>query len=147
EFALVRSEAFEDLPRAADAAPGRATAAYAAIGGEPWLEARRVAEIGGVAPGQRWLRARLTDTVGALVAERLVTVAVSGNVVVTLVITRDCVDVACPGPGDPSSRTTCFAGHCVEPTCSVEHPEACGDPECTTAAECPAPAASCAEAA
>jgi hypothetical protein len=65
--------------------------------------------------------------------------------VITVLLTRDCEGVECPLAGDDASQAACLAGRCVDAGCSEETPELCGEPECSSAAECAAaPIASCA---
>lgn len=42
----------------------------------------------------------------------------------TIVVTRDCQGVTCPGDGPPSA-TACLNGRCVPPDCSIESPGEC----------------------
>lgn len=147
EFTSVRVELFDGVPRPSDRAGGRRARAHVAAGGRAWLASERVAEIGGLAARTYWVRIELRDGLERSVASRLATVSVRGNVVVTVVITRDCIDVICPGPGDDPARTACFGGTCVEPSCTVESSAACGEAECRTSTDCSSPPAPCADAA
>ena len=79
---------------------------------------------------------------GAVVLERVANVAAGGEVVgVTLVLSRDCRGVECPGAeGDPAFEA-CFGGACAPPECSDEQPELCPttcetDEDCVPAADC-----------
>jgi len=105
----------------------------------------RVAELEGVPSGSARLRVMLFRGDDAMLAERVVTLDVDGATAVTVVVTRDCEEVACPGTADPTALSACLGGRCVDPRCTVETPEACGDAECASNADCPPPAASCAE--
>ncbi len=102
--------------------------------GEDFDRGRRVAEFPNVATGDRRVRVELVQR-GAVVLARRVAVRVETRIAVTVVITRDCRGVTCPGDGS-ASATECLSGACVEPGCTPETPEACGPPTCTSDAEC-----------
>src|SRR5688500_16353928 len=68
--------------------------------GQPYLEGVRVAEVATIQPGAATVRVALRDSADAIVTERVVRATVRGSYVVTVVITRDCVGVECPGEGD-----------------------------------------------
>ncbi|MFK8003456.1 MAG: hypothetical protein AB8H86_28050 [Polyangiales bacterium] len=81
---------------------------------------------------------------GALVIARQVSVIVQSAVTVaTVVITRDCRGVMCPGLGNPL-LASCLGGECTDPRCTVETPEFCPEGTCFTESDCPAHA--CAQA-
>lgn len=80
---------------------------------------------------------------GRDVQSRALRVHVDGAVVRTLLMTRDCGGVACPGTGDPSA-VACLGGRCVDPSCTEEDPTACGPRACTSDGDCPASAVACA---
>jgi hypothetical protein len=103
---------------------------------DDFLRGVRIAELGGVARGPQRLRVSLLGPAGDAVLVRDLTVEVNGRVVVTVVMTRSCLGVACPGPGDPPSHEACFGGRCVDPGCSAERPEACGTEDCNVDLEC-----------
>lgn len=74
---------------------------------------------------------------GALVIARQVSVIVQSAVTVaTVVITRDCRGVMCPGVGNPL-LASCLGGECTDPRCTVETPEFCPPGTCFTDADCP----------
>jgi hypothetical protein len=102
----------------------------------------RVAELRALALGSYRARVELLDVHGAVLVERGVDVLLSGNLSMRVVVTRDCVSVACPGPGDAADRTECLGGRCVVPTCFV--PSECMSRECETDGDCPTPGVSCA---
>lgn len=99
----------------------------------------RIAEIAGVKRGTATLRVALIGPSGEVAIEREVRVRVEERVLVTVVLTRSCQGVACPGPADPETLTACLGGQCVDPRCAAEEPEACGTPMCATDSECTAP--------
>lgn len=103
----------------------------------------RVAEFEKVRTGAYEVRVDLLDAAGVTVASRTVSVAVSADTAVTLVITRSCRGVTCPASGDPATATSCLGGICVEPSCTPENPDRCPDPDCTTASDCGTPPQSC----
>jgi len=103
---------------------------------QDYVDGLRVAEFGEVTPGTRWLRVSLVDVAGEVTASRVTLVRVSGDVGVTVVITRECAGVVCPAPSDAPERTTCSGGRCVDPACGVDGAASCDPANCTTDAEC-----------
>ncbi|MFO0684135.1 MAG: hypothetical protein U0234_18930 [Sandaracinus sp.] len=81
---------------------------------------------------------------GATVLTRHVTREVVGRTVVSVLMTRDCQGVSCPGAAD-ATAVECLGGRCVSPECDEEHPELC-DAECHVDADCLVPSAACAPA-
>lgn len=72
---------------------------------------------------------------GVEVISRRASVSIRAPITVaTVLITRDCEDVACPN--DNPSFDSCLGGECVDPRCTVETPEFCPPPECTTNSAC-----------
>ncbi len=78
-----------------------------------------------------------------VVQTRTLRVRVEGDVLRTLLVTRDCGGVSCPSAGDPSALA-CLGGRCVDPHCSPEDPTACGTPVCTIDGDCAQSAVACA---
>lgn len=101
--------------------------------GEDWLAGVRVADIdpvsGEVALTVRGLR------LGRVVVERPVLVRVSGRRAVTVTLSRDCRDVRCPGPDDPSA-VACRGGRCVDPSCTEDRSDPACAPDCALDADC-----------
>ncbi|MCZ7686092.1 MAG: hypothetical protein M5U28_47960 [Sandaracinaceae bacterium] len=128
EFVLVRTQRIS--------APGGAPIETEASVGERFLDGRRVAELGGLPEGTHTVQVELLDAAGAVVAGRTVNVLVRGPTAATVLITRDCALVACPGAEDPPDAITCVGGRCAVPECTPENPEACPEPECTSDAQC-----------
>ncbi|RLB46954.1 MAG: hypothetical protein DRJ42_26480, partial [Deltaproteobacteria bacterium] len=64
---------------------------------------------------------------------------------VTVLMTRDCRGVACPGAGDDPLEAACLGGRCVDERCTPETPEFCPAPECGTSAECTDMISDCAD--
>ncbi len=115
---------------------GTSKRSFTPAGTEGYLPQRTVAELSVMPDGYR-LGVSLLDASGASLIERPVLLDVRENLSVTVPITRSCLNVQCPD-GD-----ACFAGQCVDPRCSVEAPEFCGDgvlcdedAECTSVASC-----------
>lgn len=89
------------------------------------------------------VRVRLRRPNGSLLIEQNVRVAVVGNYVLRVHITRDCLGVECPNAGSPEN-IACLAGRCVDPRCSQASPEYCPAVVfCNDAADC-SPVAECA---
>ncbi|GEM_PF-844087 len=122
------------------------TSIYDASASDDFLTGIRVATLEGVSHGNHTVRARLLAADGRRLASRLVSVNVDGPKTVTLIFTRDCAAVECPGDGDAADATECLGGQCVTPECSPENPDACGTAQCTTDDDCPAPSVGCARA-
>ncbi|MFT5356005.1 MAG: hypothetical protein ACI9KE_003227 [Polyangiales bacterium] len=76
---------------------------------------------------------------GVLIIARQVSVIVQSAVTIaTVVITRDCRGVMCPGAGDNPLLASCLGGQCADPRCTVETPEFCPVGTCFAAADCAA---------
>ncbi|MEM9072828.1 MAG: hypothetical protein AAGE52_30255, partial [Myxococcota bacterium] len=103
----------------------------------------RIAEYTGLAAGNYDVQVQLLDANGLTVAERGTTVSIQTDTAVTVVMTRSCQGISCPGPGDAESATACVGGECVNPTCTPETPESCPVAQCTTAEDCGRPPQSC----
>ena len=110
---------------------------------DDYIAGRRVAELE-MGEGTLGLRVSLLSSSGAVVLERRAVVDVRGSRGLVVVLSRVCQSVDCPRAGDPANATVCAGMRCVPPECTSVSPEACGEPECTTGADCPAVAA-CAE--
>ncbi len=101
-----------------------------------YLPAARVGDLEGITPGNYRLEMSVSNSSnGRIVTERPVLVQVESNLSVTVPITRSCVEVACP-PRDDPEKIACLGGQCVDPRCSVEAPQFCGDALCTNDADC-----------
>lgn len=70
---------------------------------------------------------------GATAASQAAVFTLSGDQVITLIISRDCVDVTCPMAADPGA-TSCLGGRCVDPECALVEAECAV--QCTNASEC-----------
>ena len=110
-----------------------------------YVRGERVATLDTSGMGEVVVRGTLVGPSGEVIAERRISVSLDQRSAVTFVFSRSCEALQCPLEGAPSA-TECQGGFCVPPECSPETPEACGPAECESAAECPAPAATCADA-
>ena len=119
------------------------TAETPALRGDDYLDGRRVADFDALVAGSRTVDVALLDASRAVVAERRVQVTLTESLGVTVVVTRDCRGVSCPGVADDPTHVACNGGHCVDPGCTPETPELCGDMGCASDADCP-PRSSCA---
>jgi len=105
------------------------TRSYEVSPGDDFLSAAaRVSEIE-LRRGVVELEVQLLDRDSRTVARRRAVVQLGQVTSATLVVSSACVDIDC-GP------MACLAGECVDPTCTEENPEACGegcrsDTECT----------------
>lgn len=91
-----------------------------------------------VAAGTYGLVVNLYRPDGTLLASRTTIVTVDADLSVTVLFTRDCDGVACPGPADATTATECVGGRCVQPGCGPDHPELCGEPDCVGDGDCAA---------
>ncbi len=111
-----------------------------------YIDGEHVADYSKIGKGLFAVRVELLDGAGRPVAQGRELVEVkTATQAVTVVITRDCRGVQCPGAGDSPSSVACLGGRCVDPQCTPETPQYCPMPACMTAADC-APRAACATA-
>lgn len=109
---------------------------HAADASGDYVRGVRVADLTDLAPGDYTIRVSLVDPRGSTFIRRSVRLQVSGSHAVTVLISRSCRDVMCPGPADAPEATECSGGHCVDPTCRPEEPESCLPPTCTADDAC-----------
>ncbi|QQR90797.1 MAG: VCBS repeat-containing protein [Myxococcales bacterium] len=134
EFSLVRTELFEG-------ALGAEGTAYRVLDDQvPAQDADLISGLTlgafeNVEPEVVTVRVSLLDGSGESVVARPVQIKTADLQSVTIVITRDCQNVTCPGPDDPI-LLACLSGACVDPRCSPETPELCGQPSCTEDSDC-----------
>ncbi len=141
EFSAVRTEVI----RPADTPGGletRRSAETPASASDDFVSGQRVGEFLLSAVGDRIVRTSLLDSSGAVVIARDTRVNITESLGLTVLITRSCRGVMCPGATDDARATQCLGGSCVRPECSVENPAACGNVECGTDTEC-APSVEC----
>jgi len=110
--------------------------------GQSVFEGRRIAEYGGLGPGTHTVDVDMLDATGTIATRRVV-VELRESTGITVLITRDCAGVTCPGSGDDGSATQCHGGRCVADSCAPEVLDDCGDAECTVDGDCP-PGPTCA---
>jgi len=104
-----------------------------------WGMGVRVAEVPALPSGRYRATVSALGAGGEVRVERPVSLIVEdGTVVVTVLLTRDCVDVVCPDPGGDPAATACVAGRCVAEECVEERAESCAIDECETDTDCPA---------
>lgn len=100
-----------------------------------WFEGVVVGEL--VLPdGPQELTVELLDADGLPVDARPVELELARDATVTVVFTRDCPDVSCPGADDDASASACFGGGCVAPSCTLQTPASCDIGECSANADC-----------
>ncbi|MEQ9076456.1 MAG: hypothetical protein RLP09_21550 [Sandaracinaceae bacterium] len=107
-----------------------------ALPGEDYLSGVRIAQMDGVPTGSLAVEVTLYDMLNVPVISRTVVVRLAQAHAVTVLITDSCRDVTCPGAGDDPSFSACVGGRCVDPRCSPETPEFCGDGGCSSDGEC-----------
>ncbi|MFK7992228.1 MAG: RCC1 domain-containing protein [Sandaracinaceae bacterium] len=105
--------------------------------GEDFSRGVRLAELLVVPSVRRRVQLVLFDVAGEPSIASTVVVRQSEDQVVTVVITRDCRSVSCPGPGDDAGATRCLAGRCTVPECVTGAEESCPEPECAADVDCP----------
>ncbi|MBX3269383.1 MAG: hypothetical protein KF729_03935 [Sandaracinaceae bacterium] len=66
----------------------------------------------------------------------LARIAAGAGSTTTVLLTRDCRGVSCPGSGDPAANTECHGGACVPRACSPERDGACPPPPCSRDSDC-----------
>ncbi len=142
EFARVETS----VAGASGASAGATRIDGAASYGEDFLSGRSIADLTGLDSGRADVQVRLLDASGRLVVARRTIVEVSGRFAVTVIITRDCRSVSCPGVGGDPNATQCLGGRCVPPECSPDALVTCGGALCAADSDCPQPAAHCARA-
>ena len=117
-----------------------------AISGENWgTSPKRVARFEGIEDDSVTARVQLF-LAGEVVVERPFVSALSGTTGVTVVLTRRCVGIACPGDGTPN-QTACLGQRCVDPRCLTGDESLCNEhpPECEIDSQCPQPVCATAE--
>lgn len=96
---------------------------YAFVPADNLDDGVRVAELR--APSDEYvLRVRAFDPAGGLIAEQVRDVRLTSRFGVSVFIDGACVDVTCPGDGDPRTFTACMGGNCVPPAC-LDDPSLC----------------------
>ena len=110
------------------------------------LGGTRIAEIDGLATGNYVIVLDLEAPDGRTIFTRRVHVSITGYLAVTIIASRGCQEVRCPGTGDPPEASECLGRQCVPPTCLRGEDEGCGGTECTDEGDCMPPPATCAEA-
>jgi len=110
------------------------TSELAALG-ESFLSPVRVGLFENLAQGTYSVHVELADSAGAVVAERTTIVELREDLALTVVVGAACRGVTCPGAGDSAEESTCADGRCVDPRCSPESPEHCGE-TCVSHADC-----------
>lgn len=134
DFVAVQTEV--SPTRFASSAPEGMVAHREVIGGD-YQRGVRVHELPDLAPGSWFVRVTLLSASEERIAQRTVSIRLSGAYAITVVLARSCVGVVCPPAAGPS-RTECNGGLCVDPECSPANPSACPPPACTVDADCAA---------
>ncbi len=106
---------------------------------------RTVVERSDVAEGLRHVRLTLRHG-STIVARRTRDLRFDGRHLVTIVITRSCEGITCPGAGDSIAATECLGGRCEAPDCGLDGAPACAEPECDASRPCAASGVACVEA-
>lgn len=110
-----------------------------ALRGDAYGPGHGVADFDSLDNGEHTIRVRLRKADGSILIERRVRVNISGNYIMRVYLTRDCVGVTCPAPAGSPGLSECQSGHCVDPRCNPPSQEFCPDvPFCSTVADCAA---------
>ena len=103
-----------------------------------YLSGRDLAVFRGVAADRATVRVTVLAGEAVLVERSVVApIAHGGASAVTVLATRDCRGVSCPGAGDPTAASECLSGACVEATCTPETPLTCPAARCGRDSDCP----------
>lgn len=89
-----------------------------------------------VPPSEQAIEVSLFQDGAPVIARQVSVIVQSAVTVATVVITRDCRGVMCPGLGNPL-LASCLGGQCADPRCTVETPEFCPEGTCFADADCP----------
>lgn len=105
---------------------------------DDYLRGFRVAEYPALDPDDRVVTTTLLGADGAVVGGRRILVDHRRSLVLSVLVTRDCAAVSCPGPGDPGDHTECVAGGCAPLECVSGAEPSCPEAECASATDCTA---------
>ncbi|MBK8171243.1 MAG: hypothetical protein IPK60_12975 [Sandaracinaceae bacterium] len=118
----------------------------AATFGQDYAHGFRVATFDAVPHGEHTIEVLLYKENGLLLMRRRVRVQTSGDFVLRVHITPNCIGVTCPSPGGNAGLSECLDGHCVDPRCNPPSREFCDAITfCNSEGDCAA-TSSCAEA-
>lgn len=95
------------------------------VGNDSYLDGVRVGVFEGLE--NETVRVVVTARGPGIDLEQRASVAVRGDTGATLLLTRNCLGVACDAP----EAETCLNGMCVSSTCTAERLESCGAPACS----------------
>ncbi|MFK7992229.1 MAG: RCC1 domain-containing protein [Sandaracinaceae bacterium] len=109
--------------------------------GQDFSRGERIAELPVDPSLARTVQVSLFDAAGDETVTATVLAEQRDDQVVTVVITRDCRSVVCPGEGEDAGATRCLAGGCTVPECLTGAEESCPDPECAVDSDCPSASA------
>lgn len=136
EFTQITTELIENnapLDTALTLQTQRTVAAF----GQQFARGRRVSTFERVGEGQHTVRVRLYRPDGTLLIQHRTRVDVHGDYILTMHLTRDCVNVTCPSPGGSPAFSECLAGRCVDTECIASDPTSCaGVTFCNSSSEC-----------
>lgn len=116
---------------------------YVVVSGARLLPGVAVARFEDLPPGEYTVRVTLFRRDGARLGARRVRVNVQSERAVTVVFSRACLPVECPGAN--AAATECNNGQCVPPECFPENPEPCGSSICAVPGDCPTNVIACAQ--
>ena len=108
----------------------------AAVPGLDFATGRRLAEYDDVSRGAHSVTVTLLTAGGSPIASRRTELEVRETSGLTVIITRDCADVACPSAGGDRAATECLGGRCIPPSCHTGDLDACGAADCTMPSDC-----------
>lgn len=104
--------------------------------GDDWFEGVRVGDLNIAMGGLVELDVQAVGSSGEIIVQRAASVQVDGDTAITIVLSRDCRGVECPGAGDSPSAIACLGARCVDPECLTGEEPECPPPACVLADDC-----------
>lgn len=141
EFTEVRTS-LEGSPTASD---GEQTVRALTAEHSSYLAGREVAVFEGVLGADPVVRVRVMAG-EVVLADRhaIARIPNGGAAVLTVLVTRDCQGVTCPGVAGAANETECVGGACVPRSCTPESPGTCPPPPCSRDSDCSSGGIECA---
>lgn len=113
--------------------------------GQDFVHGRGVASFGAIESGEQLVQVTLIRPDGRPLISRRLRATVTGQSLLRVHLTPDCVGVTCPAPAGSPALSECLGGHCVDERCAPPSSEFCPAVTfCNSAEDCPAPVSACA---
>lgn len=110
---------------------------------QDWFAGVRIGEVSKSMGGLVDLRVEIHAADGGILLERRASAQLDGDTAITVVMSRDCRGVECPGAGDSPSAVACLGARCVDPECLTGEEPECPPPACTVVTDCAATLPDC----